>query len=133
MNTKAKVGSDCSEDYIVIEGSNGFGNMMGALNNIYCGGFLSDTPNAIANQVIRGNLTCTVCVVNIEICLLTKLDDLDCTQPFNICFVTDNTNDATATTIVNGNRGIVSIKVDMSLNEIYTILGFCLEYRQQVC
>lgn len=57
MNKEAKVGSECSTDYLAIEGSNSFGaNMvMSPLVNLYCGGFLSDTTGAIANNVIRGD------------------------------------------------------------------------------
>lgn len=56
INTQAKIGSNCVEDYLVIEGSSGTGR--GQLQNRYCGGFLSSTDGAIANDVVRGTRHC---------------------------------------------------------------------------
>ena len=90
--TMSMVDSNCpSEDFIRIESSSGLGTLAN-LRNRFCGGILSDTDAVTANQVIK-----------------------DCTEPFQVCFVTDDTEDGTVTTVTNGNR------------------GFCLDFRQEPC
>ena len=50
--TQAKVGTNCSEDYIGIEGSSqtGFGNFQSR----YCGGFLNNFDTATTDAKIKG-------------------------------------------------------------------------------
>ena len=73
--TKSQIGSNCSEDYIGIEGikfifgQNNFYNIFmtivflgssqsgtGNSNSIYCGGFLNDFPAATTDAKIKGIL-----------------------------------------------------------------------------
>jgi len=77
----ADIGSNCSEDFVVIDGSSSTGG--GSLQNRYCGGFLTDGQGAAASNPIR-----------------------DCTPPFEVSIVTDATTDGTAATVANMNRGI---------------------------
>uniref|UniRef100_A0A0K2T5C2 Putative LOC100161421 [Acyrthosiphon pisum] n=1 Tax=Lepeophtheirus salmonis TaxID=72036 RepID=A0A0K2T5C2_LEPSM len=69
--TKAGVGTDCSEDFIIIEGSSATGQR--DLQQRYCGGKLSDVTKAEDSTAIR-----------------------DCTLPFEVTFVTDNIAEAVA-------------------------------------
>ena len=80
-NTKAHQGSDCTGDYITIEGSSqsGFGN----LNDKYCGGILNTIDENLVDAKIR-----------------------DCTAPFEVGVVTDNIVDASAASIANGITGV---------------------------
>ena len=79
--TKAKIGSNCSEDFITIEGSSqtGFGN----LQSRYCGGFLNNIDTLLGGAKIK-----------------------DCTSPFEVSVTTDATTDATPTTIAAGEKGV---------------------------
>ncbi len=86
----AAVGSLCSEDYIGIEASSQTGG--GNVQSRYCGGFLNGFPAATAGAKIK-----------------------DCTPPFEVSVVTDATQDATASTIADSNKGV------------------CLEYTQEPC
>ena len=93
--TMGMIDTACTLDFIRIEASNaqtGIVDTMSSLRNNFCGGILNDFNAATVNSPIR-----------------------DCTQPFQVCFVTDDMPDATVTTVANGNR------------------GFCLDYRQEPC
>jgi len=79
--TKSQIGSNCSEDYIGIEGSSQSG--VGNANSIYCGGFLNDFPAATTDAKIK-----------------------DCTSPFEVSVVTDASQDAIASTIASSNKGV---------------------------
>ena len=52
--TQAKVGTNCSEDYIGIEGGSQTGH--GGYQNKYCGGFLNNIDTATTDAKIKGIL-----------------------------------------------------------------------------
>ena len=91
-NTMAKQGADCTEDFVLIEGSNqaGVGNVN--LNDKYCGGILGTVTDATVDAKIK-----------------------DCTAPFEVGIITDNTMDAMASAAAGGNSGV------------------CLTYTQEPC
>ena len=72
-STKAFIGSNCSQDYINIEGSNqgGVGNVN--VNDRYCGGIFSNFNEGLVDAKIK-----------------------DCTAPFEVGVITDAATDGTA-------------------------------------
>ena len=82
-NSMAKQGSDCTGDYILIEGSNQGGAGSLFLHDKYCGGILNDLDDNLVDTKIK-----------------------DCTAPFEVGVVTDAIPDATATADVNEASGI---------------------------
>ena len=96
--TQAKVGTNCSEDYIGIEGSSqtGFGNFQSR----YCGGFLNNFDTATTDAKIKGTLF-EIEEKQSRVTLILSIFCLDCTSPFEISVVTDATQDAAAPTAAN--------------------------------
>ena len=93
INTMAKSGTRCSEDYIEIEGSNQGGVGHVNLMDRYCGGRLNNQGDDFLNDA--------------------KIKD--CTAPFRVGVITDDTTDGTPATTLGHNSGV------------------CLEYIQEPC
>ena len=98
-NSLSKTGTQCSEDYIYIEASNQSGVGQGGIGVMdrYCGGILNNLQGFAHDVKIR-----------------------DCTSPFEVGVVTDNTNDVTA------GGGVVPTQVNEGS-------GICLTYTQEPC
>lgn len=79
--TMAKVDTLCTSDYIRIEGAQCPGSL--SFRNLFCGGILSDTVDALANCGVE-----------------------DCSQPFQVGVFTSTANPMNVNNDLNGNRGV---------------------------
>ena len=79
----ASTDSDCSMDFVIIEGSSSTCSL-NHNSNRYCGSFLNDFPMAAANTEICGKLNSLNKYLALLIFLLA-----DCTVPFQVNVVTD--------------------------------------------